>query len=135
MPDKSFETTIPFVKVPGNGWQPIVEVTFLRSPEPNLTLPLLFDTGADQICLLPSWESSFSNLEDTEFDGLGGEPQPGKHAQGRIRFLGRIIDCDIGFAKMKERTWMQGVFGRNCFRPFGFGFWEDAHELYVTLRP
>lgn len=134
MPAKSFETTISFVPVPGNGWQPIVQVTFLRPHGPNLTLPLLFDTGADQICLLPSWESSFSNLQDATFDGLGNG-QPGKLTRGRIEFLGLVIDCDIGFAKMTERTWMQGVFGRDCFKPFGFGFWERDRQLYVTARP
>jgi hypothetical protein len=30
---------------------------------------------------------------------------------------------------------MQGVFGRECFKSFGFGFWEKSHELYVTVKP
>lgn len=133
MLDRSFETTIDFIPV-GNTWQPVVWITFIRPKAPNLSLPLLFDTGADQICLFPSWEPYFSNLEDTTFYGLG-DPQPGKHTQGQIKFLGCVIDCDIGFAKLTERTWMQGVFGRECFKPFGFGYWERDHRLYVTVKP
>jgi hypothetical protein len=135
MPAKSFETTIPFVKIAGNGWEPVILVTFLRPRAPNLELALLFDTGADRIVLQPSWEDCFENLEDTTFGGLGGIDQPGKHTAGRIQLLGQIVDCDIGFTKMTERTWMQGVFGRECFKAFGFGFWEKSHELYVTVKP
>jgi len=36
---------------------------------------------------------------------------------------------------MQSYTWMAGVVGRDCFKPFGFGFWESARELYVTLKP
>jgi hypothetical protein len=102
---------------------------------PDLELSLLFDSGADRIVLQPSWEDCFENLEDTVFGGLGDKDQPGKPTTGKIRLLGQIIECDIGFTKMTERTWMQGVFGRECFKSFGFGFWEKSHELYVTVKP
>jgi hypothetical protein len=28
-----------------------------------------------------------------------------------------------------------GLLGRAAFKTFGFGFWEAAGELYVTLQP
>lgn len=28
-----------------------------------------------------------------------------------------------------------GLFGRDCFTSFGFGFWENVREIYVTLKP
>lgn len=135
-PDKSFETTIPFVEVPGDGWYPIIWVTFVRPRAPNLQLPLLLDTGADQIFLHPDWERAFSNLKDAEFGGIGGKVR-GKNTQGQVEVFGQLIDCDVGFGpkEMESRTWMAGVLGRNCFKPFGFGFWENTRELYVTARP
>jgi hypothetical protein len=109
MPDKSFETIIPFVEVPNVGWYPIVQVVFLRPNRQRLQLPLLFDTGADQICLHPDWEWAFPNLKDTEFEGVGDEnARPGKITTGQIEFLNRVIDCEIGFSAMKPRTWMGG---------------------------
>ena len=139
-----FEETIRFTFVSDlDDWYPIVNVTFLSPNQDLLQLPLLFDTGADQICLHPYWETFFPQhlLLKTTFDGLGvrtdqeQDQQEGKHTSGRIEFLGRIIDCDIGFTQMPDRIWMAGVFGRECFKPFGFGFWEEARKLYVTLRP
>jgi len=136
MPDRSFETTIPFVEVAGVGWYPLLQVTFLKPNRRKLYLPLLFDTGADQICLHPDWQHFFPNLRDTTFYGTGHEKAaPGKTTKGQVEFLGRIIDCEIGFAQMQSYTWMAGVVGRDCFKPFGFGFWESARELYVTLKP
>jgi hypothetical protein len=134
MPDKPFETTIPFVNVPGEGWYPLVELTFLR-PSGNLHLSLLFDTGADQILLHPYWEWAFPNLKPAKFSGIGGSVT-GKRTAGQVEFLGQTINCVIGFGpkKMEQKTWMQGVFGRDCFMPFGFGFWESSHELYVTSK-
>lgn len=136
MPAKSFELTIPFVEVPKVGWYPILQVVFLRPNRQRLQLPLLFDTGADQICLDHAWQWAFPNLRDAEFEGIGNESaRPGKVTPGQIEFLNRVIDCEIGFAAMKPRTWMAGVIGRDCFKPFGFGFWENSRELYVTSKP
>jgi hypothetical protein len=134
--DKSFEHVIDFIP-DGKLWQPVVSVTFLRAGALDLSFPLLFDTGASQICLSSDCEEFFpdSKLEDCTFDGIGGASIPGKHTAGQIRFLGRVIDCDIGFAKMKEHSWMRGVFGRECFSAFGFGYWEADHRLYVTVKP
>jgi len=136
MPDKSFERSIPFVEMPGVGWYPIIQVAFLKPNKHKLTLPLLFDTGAELICLHPDWEWAFPSLTDCDFAGIGGTAR-GKITKGQIELFGEVIDCDIGFGPqgMQIRTWMAGVIGRECFKPFGFGFWEGARELYVTLKP
>jgi hypothetical protein len=136
MPDKSFETTIPFVQVQGGGWYPLVKVVFLKPNRRDLELTLLFDTGADQIVLHPEWEWAFPNLRPYKFGGIGGETD-GKNTRGQVEFCGQVIDCDIGFGpkEMERRTWMAGILGRDCFKPFGFGFWETSRELYVTLKP
>jgi hypothetical protein len=137
MPDnKSFERNIPFIHVQGNYWCPIVKVAFL-SPNPRrLELYLLFDTGADHIVLHPEWEFAFPNLKEKDYTGLSGKAK-GKTVQGQIEFYGHIIGCEIGFGpkEMERRTWMAGLFGRDCFKSFGFGFWERDRQLYVTARP
>ena len=136
MPDKSFERTVPFVEVKDVGWYPLIRVAFLKPNKQRLELSLLFDTGADLICLHPDWEWAFPNLAEFDFDGIGGNAK-GKHTLGQIELFGEVIDCDIGFGpkEMQSRTWMAGVIGRECFKSFGFGFWEGARELYVTLKP
>ena len=94
MPDKSFEITIPFVETDEDGWQPVVEVVFLRPNSPELTFSLVFDTGAEDICLSAECEWAFPNLQLQLIDGVGDEaPRPGKIARGgQIRFLGRVVD-------------------------------------------
>jgi len=137
MPIKSFDRTIPFVQT-DEGWQPLIQVRFLQPRTAKaLTVALLFDTGADQICLHPNWMWFFTDLTDRHFKGVGGDDKGtlGKNTFGQIEFLGQTIDCNVGFANMEEKTWMAGVIGRECFKPFGFGFWESAHEIYVTSKP
>jgi hypothetical protein len=136
MADKSFEKTIPFVEVQGVGWYPLIKVTFLKPNKHKLSLPLLSDTGAEIICLHPDWQHLFPGLQDTSFYGVGQDTAAqGKTTNSQIEFLGRTMDCELGFAPMRSRTWMAGVVGRECFKCFGFGFWGSARELYVTLKP
>lgn len=135
MPDKSFEITIPFVETE-DGWFPLIEVVFLRPDNRQLTLPLLFDTGAENICLHPYWEWAFPDLKPQRIHGVGKDGWIyGKSTQGRVKLLGSETDCEILFAPMLEKTWRAGLLGRDCFKSFGFGFWESARELYVTLKP
>ena len=136
MPLKSFERTIPFIQVQNDGWYPIVEVVFIKVDGQRIRLPLLFDTGATQIVLHPDWAWLFPKGDIVEFNSVGDEqPTSGTLVRGTIEFLGQVMDCTIGFAALPKRTWMAGLFGRECFTPFGFGFWESARELYVTLKP
>ena len=133
---KSFEITIPFVETE-DGWRPIIEVVFIKPNSPSpLMLALEFDTGADSICLSSDMEWAFPNLKSQKIYGVGSKrAHQGKITRGEIQLLGRTIECDILFASMRPKTWRQGVLGRECFKPFGFGFWEDARELYVSLTP
>jgi len=137
MPDKSFEITIPFVETE-EGWRPIVEVRFFTKDTAPITFLLEFDTGAETICLdIDSCEWAFRgfDLQPERISGVGAKrSRPGKKTKGRINFLGQEINCEILFAKMESKTWRQGVIGRECFRIFGFGYWEASRELYATLK-
>lgn len=136
MPYKFFEHTIPFTETP-DGWFPLVPVTFIRPQRSDLTLTLLFDTGADDICLHPDNEWAFSgfNLQPQAIEGVGSEDEAeGKKTRGKVTLLGRSLECDILFAPMRWKNWRQGVLGRSCLTAFGVGFWESARELYVTLK-
>jgi hypothetical protein len=137
MPNKSFEMTIPFSKTPEGLWEPLLQVIILK-PNPNkLTVPLLFDTGSDQILLHPDWEFAFPHsLKPHRFGGISGKAQ-GKNTRGQIELFGQTSNCNIGFGpkEMEPRTWMAGVLGRECFRTFGFGFWERDRQIFVTLKP
>jgi len=133
---KLFETTIPFTEVQTGIWYPIVEVTFVKADGQRRRLPLLFDTGATQITLHPEWAWLFPQGITEQFNSVGDETAAdGLRTQGRIEFLSRTIDCTILLAPLPRRTWMAGLFGRECFIPFGFAFWEKTHELYVNLNP
>jgi hypothetical protein len=136
MPEKSFEITIPFHDTE-DGAYPIIDVVFIKPNTcPRLTLSLLFDTGAEDICLHSEQEWAFPNLEEQLIEGVGDEkPVEGKKVRGEVEILGRIIQCDILFAKMAQKNYRQGVLGRSALRAFGFGFWEKSRELYVTLNP
>jgi hypothetical protein len=132
---KSFETTIPFTEIPGEGWFPIVEVTFIKSDGQRRKLMLLFDTGATEIVLRPEFAWLFPAGQPEVWDTAGnGGGTPGVLTRGQIDFLGVTIDCSISLLPMRPRLWA-GLFGRECFTSFGFGFWERAHRLYVTTTP
>jgi hypothetical protein len=133
---KTFERTIPFVQT-FEGPLPLLQVKLIDPRgRKALSVALLFDTGADQICLHPDYQLFFPNLQDRNFKGMGSNKRiPGKNTRGKISLLGQIIECEIGFAPMEKRTWMAGVIGRDCFGAFGFGFWQNAGEIYVTLKP
>jgi hypothetical protein len=131
MPTKGFERIIPFTEVRGVGWFPIVEVMFIKSTGQRRPLPLLFDTGATQITLHSDWSWLFPPGQLQQLNTVGSNSP----LDGRIEFLGQTIDCNILMASLPKRPWMAGLFGRECFTSFGFGFWERTHELYVTLTP
>lgn len=129
-----FTEVIPFTHIVGEGWFPIVEVDLIKPQGGRQQLQLLFDTGATQIILRPDHIKFFTKVEEEDYDTGAGLIRGGITKNQQIEFLGITIVCDIGFLPMRPRLWA-GVFGRDCFKSFGFGFWEGAHELYVTLKP
>jgi hypothetical protein len=136
MPVKAeFETTIPFTEVPGEGWFPIVEVTFIKADGQRRPLLLLFDTGATEIVLRPEFDWLFPPGRRELWDTAGaGQGTPGVLTAGKVEFLGITTDCNISLLPMRPRLWA-GLFGRECFSAFGFGFWERSRRLYVTAKP
>jgi hypothetical protein len=134
---KDFTETIKFtrvVDVSGDRWFPIVEVALVKPTGQRVPLKLLFDTGATQITLRGDHGFLFTDVEEERFQTAKGEVQ-GRIAKNQtIEFLGVSTSCDIGLLDdFPERVFV-GIFGRDCFKPFGFGFWENARELYVTLK-
>ena len=135
---KSFDRAIQFVWT-GKAWLPLIKVAIVSPNLRRLDLALLFDTGSDQLLLHPDWETFFppASLKPKDFTGIGGTAL-GKNTRGQIILFGRTITCDIGFGPKGMEAPdppMAGIIGRECFKTFGFGFWEAAHELYVKLRP
>jgi hypothetical protein len=53
-----------------------------------------------------------------------------------LEFLGRMITCPINLTPLPPSPLWMGLFGRDhVFDQFGFGFWESAREIYVTMTP
>lgn len=136
---KTFTEIIEFTPVSdddsGERWFPIVEVALVQPTGRRVPLQLLFDTGATQITMRADYAFLFTNLEKQWFQTPDGEVE-GKIAKNQtIEFLGVAVRCDIGLLEnFPDRVYV-GLFGRDCFKSFGFGFWESERELYVTLKP
>jgi|SRR5436309_267733 len=142
MPDKSFEHVIPFHHVqPQNIWLPLVTVTLIPAQGPPVDLPLLVDTGASVTTLphdlyallgVPAWDSGQPVATQT-----AGGPVPVYQYQANLEFLGKTVACPIQLnSQIPQHPLFVGLFGRETiFEQFGFGFWESAHEIYITLNP
>lgn len=132
---KSFEHVIPFTEAQGEGWLPIVQVAFISSNGTEYELPLLFDTGATEIVLPPEFADDFPPGELANAN-VGGKKDAatGVVTNGIVEFMGQRMECEILLLDLPPNPLRAGLFGRGCFKPFGFGFWESAHELYVTLK-
>jgi hypothetical protein len=133
---KIFELTIPFTKINGTHF-PLVDVSFFTIYNDWFTVPLIFDTGAEDVVLKPDYEHVFPAGKVTSVGGIGGA---GGHdaieTQSKVEFLGRQISkCSILIDKVPAPALIGGVAGRQIFKSFGFGFWENARELYVSLSP
>ena len=142
MPDKTFEHVIPFHYIQQhNVWLPLVTVTIIPTQGPRVDVPLIFDTGA-----------SVTTFRHDVFSLLGlpawnvGQPMPSQTAggvvtnyqyQATLEFMGRTVVCPIQLnGQIPQNPLFVGLFGRDTlFAQFGFGFWESAHEIYVTLNP
>ena len=133
---KSFDHIIPFTEAKGEGWLPIVKVAFILSNGNEYELPLLFDTAAAEITLPPEFGEDFPQGEPADAN-VGGtkEAAKGVVTSGTVEFMGRRMDCRILLLDLPANPLWAGLFGRACFSPFGFGFWESTRELYVTSQP
>jgi predicted aspartyl protease len=136
MPVKSFEHVISFTQARGEGWLPIVNVAFISSNGTEYELPLLFDTGATEIVLPPEFAEDFPPGTAANAN-VGGKKDPasGVLTRGTVEFMGQRIECEILLLDLPANPLRAGLFGRGCFKPFGFGFWESTHQLYVTSQP
>lgn len=144
MPVKNFERIVRFFEyqIP-NGkliWLPLVEVTFITPTNSRIFLPLLFDTGADVTTLrsdlypilgLNSWDQGLR----VGVAGIGGSTEAYKYT-ATLEIFGKIISCPIHLVQMTTNPFFHGLLGRDTvFNEFGFGFWENTKELYVTTSP
>jgi hypothetical protein len=133
-PTKKFEITIPFTEINGE-WYPIVEVSFRTVFNEWLKLLLIFDTGAEPIVLKPDYAHVFPSGTEELLGGIGEEkPHTALATETEVEFLGLVHKCEIVIDKV-PKPFVAGIFGRDGFKAFGFGFWESARELYVTLKP
>ncbi len=146
MVNKNFEHTIRFYQaqtVTGETvWLPIITVNLVRPSGSRVALPLLFDTGASTTTLrhdlypllgVPSWDSG--DLQQT-FTAGGANPVQAYRYQATLELLGKAIRCPVHLQILPQHPLYLGLFGREqIFEEFGFGFWERAHEIYVTLNP
>lgn len=144
MPDKSFEHTVPFFQIntpQGPVWIPLVTVTLVQPNGNRVDLALVFDTGASVTTLrhdlyhllgLPAW--NVGQPVDTQ---TAGGPVTVYQYQATLEFLGKAVTCPVNLAQqLPVNPLYVGLFGRAIvFEQFGFGFWEQARELYVTTAP
>ena len=134
---KLFELTIPFTEIKGN-WYPLVDVSFFTTIYNDwFTIPLIFDTGAEDVILKPDYRGVFPPGKTTSVGGVGqanGHDAIETHSD--VEFLGRRINnCPVLIDEVPAPTLIAGIAGREIFRSFGFAFWENPRELYVTLNP
>jgi len=146
MPVKNFEQIVRFYEVPqapsGTSiWLPLVNVTLVTPANSRISLSLLFDTGASVTTLradlypilgLQSWDQGIRVKTDT----AGGITDVYQYNY-TLEIFGKTIDCPIHLAlKLPNHPLFVGLLGRDTvFNEFGFGFWENTHELYITSGP
>ncbi len=146
MENKTFEHTIRFYAVQTNMgstiWLPIITVHLIQPTGNRVALPLLFDTGASVTTLredlypllgVQSWNSGA--LQNVSTAGGQGSVQAYQY-QTTLEFFGKVIQCPVNLQVLPRNPLYMGLFGREgIFQEFGFGFWENTHELHLTLTP
>ena len=146
MISKNFEQMIRFYEAQPDPnkpsiWLPLIDVTLITQTNSRISLPLLFDTGADVTTLradlfsllgLQSWDQGQRVQTST-----GGGITTAYSYTATVEVFGKIITCPIHLnAQLPFNPLFVGLLGRNTvFNEFGFGFWERTHELYVTGNP
>jgi hypothetical protein len=148
MPDKSFEHVIPFTQFQNQQgfpvWLPLVTVTVIHPNGQGVDLAMVFDTGASVTTLrhdlapllgLAAWDVGGEAAAGQSATAGGDAPALYYQYPGTIQFLGRTTACPINLMQLGPGPYM-GLFGRQqVFDQFGFGFWESAREIYVTMTP
>lgn len=144
MPVKNFERVIRFYEyqIPNGDliYLPLVKVTFITQTNSRISLSLLFDTGASITTLrsdlypilgLQSWNQG----QRTDTATASGVIDAYQYT-GTLEIFGKIISCPINLIQMPPHPLYHGLLGRDTvFNEFGFGFWENVKELYVTNSP
>ena len=143
MVTKTFGNTIHFHQQKANGRIvsfPLVQVNIIKPDGTPYALSLLFDTGASTTTLradlfpllgLNSWDQGQAvNV------GTAGGTTTHYQYRATLELFGKRIDCPIHLAQMPHNALFSGLLGRDTiFGEFGFGFWESAHELYISENP
>ena len=122
-------------------WLPLVDVTLITPAKSQVSLPLLFDTGASVTTLradlyptlgLQSWDQG----KKVETATAGGKKIVYQYNY-TLEIFGKTIDCPIHLSsELPKHPLFVGLLGRDTvFNGFGFGFWESTHELYITANP
>ncbi|MBA7638085.1 hypothetical protein ES703_45736 [subsurface metagenome] len=144
MPTKDFERVIRFYEhqIPNGDliYLPLVGVTLITQTNNRISLSLLFDTGASVTTLrsdlypfleLQSWNQG--HRVDTQT--ASGVTDAYQYTR-TLEIFGKIISCPINLMQMPPNPLFHGLLGRDTvFNEFGFGFWENTRELYVTTSP
>jgi hypothetical protein len=134
---KVFELIIPFTDIGGVSY-PLIDVSFWTAIHNDwLTVPLIFDTGAQDVILKPDYGHVFPKGRPVRVGGIGqAAGHDAVEVRSDVELLGRRIDnCPVLIDEVPAPTLVGGVVGREAFKPFGFGFWENSGELYVvTLK-
>jgi len=146
MPNKDFDRVVRFYEVqqipPGPSiWLPLVDVTLITHTGSRINLPLLFDTGASVTTLRAEFYSilglqSWDQGERVPTATGGGIADAYKYI-ATLEVFGKTITCPIHLNnQLPSNPLFMGLLGRDTvFNEFGFGFWENTHELYVTGNP
>lgn len=143
MVTKTFENTINFYEQNVNGRiisLPLVQVNIINPDGNSVSLSLLFDTGASTTTLradlfpllgLNSWDEG-----QALSIGTAGGTTTHYQYQATLELFGKRIGCPINLAQLPHNPLFSGLLGRDTiFEEFGFGFWESAHELYISDNP
>lgn len=143
MVTKTFGNTINFYEQNVNGRivsLPLVQVNIIKPNGNSFALSLLFDTGASFTTLradcfpllgLNSWDEG----QAIPVNVVGGTITNYQY-QATLELFGKRIDCPIHLSQMSYNPLFSGLLGRDTiFEEFGFGFWESAHELYISENP
>lgn len=131
---KIFDWTIPFTKL-DNTLYPLVEVNFLTTVGAWIPINLIFDSGASDIYLRPNYSKFFAPGVEEDIGTVGAKVRAPVTPDVEIQFLEKTLVCDIVIRDFPCHSYVGGLFGRSAFSPFGFGFWENAGELYVNVKP
>lgn len=145
MPHPSFEHTVKFHEVQkadgGIIAIPIISVTLIQPDGNRVDLPLIFDTGASTTTLrddlypllgVPAWDAG----EPVQTGTAGGDVTAYRY-HATLELFGRSVACPVHLLQtIPKNPLYLGLFGREqIFEQFGFGFWEGAREMYITLNP